>query len=151
MHSPLAYRFVMDCLCERRHYHDYASLPKSQWLLYRLAAWLQPRQTTALGTADAAAAIMACPPRPDRRASSWTCAPDISLAVADARDGVGAAVAAIAAGTAVYIENCKKEDRQALRDAIHAAGHGQTFSNRSGILIALPLASLTPEHYDVAF
>lgn len=151
VHSPLAYRFIKDCLCERQHYCDYASLPESQWLLYRLAAWLQPRSIAAIGQADASAALMACPPRPDRKAASWICLPSIDLAVADARGGVEEAVGAIASGAAVYIQNCNKEDRAALRAAITAAGHGQTFSNASGLLIALPLPSLTPQHYDVAF
>lgn len=151
MHSPFAFRFVTDCLSEKTRYYDFSTLPRDQWLLYRLAAWLQPRQTTALGTADASAALLACPPRPDRRPAPWTCADAVDLVVADAREGVEDAAAAIASGTAAYVTNCTPADRQALRAAIDAAGHGQTFSNRSGTVIALPLPALWPEHYDVAF
>lgn len=151
VHSPFAFRLVKDCLCERTRYYDYALLPKSQWLLYRLAAWLQPSQITALGSADARAAIMACPPKNRRKASPWTGLERVTLAVADANGGVGEAVAAISQGTAVYITNCSEADRAALRAAINAAAHGQTFANRSGTLIALPFPGLTPQHFDVSF
>lgn len=151
VHSPLAFRFIKDCLCERTRYYDYALLPKDQWLLYRVAAWLQPGQIIALGGADARGAIMACPPKDKRKASPWTCLDAVGLAVADAAGGVGEALAAIGQGTAVYVTNCSKADRAALRAAIDAAAHGQTFANRSGILIALPFPGLTPQHFDVAF
>ncbi|MDE7375414.1 MAG: hypothetical protein K2N16_01045 [Muribaculaceae bacterium] len=151
VHSPLAFRFIKDCLCEKTPYYDYTSLRKDQRLLYRLAAWLQPGQITALGSADARPATMACPPKDKRKASPWTGLDQVSLAVADARGGVGEAVAAISQGSAVYITNCTKADRAALCAAIDSSAHGQTFSNRSGTLIALPFPGLTPQHFDVAF
>lgn len=151
VHSPLAFRLVSDCLSEKLPYYDYASLPREQWLLYRLAAWLQPASIAAIGRADASAARLACPERADRKTAPWTGVDALCLAVADARDGVGEAIAAIVCGTAIYITNCSKADRDALRAAIDDAAHGQTFANHSGTVIALPLPGLTPEHFDVAF
>lgn len=151
VHSPFAFRCVSDCLCERMRYCDYARVPKDQWLLYRLAAWLQPRTTSAVGTSDASAALLACPDRPDRPAAPWVGLNAVDLVVADAKDGISEAVAAVGQGAAAYVTNCDKAALEALRGAIDVAGYGQTFANHSGTVIALPFPGLWPEHYEVAF
>lgn len=151
IHSPFAFRFVNDCLCESAQYCGYARLPENQWLLFRLAAWLQPKATSAIGGADASGALRACPPRADRKASPWVGLDAVDLVVADARDGIAEAVAAVGRGAAAYVTMCGNADRDALRGAIDAAGRGQTYANRSGTVIALPFPNLWPEHFEVAF
>ncbi len=83
IHSPFAYRFVVDVVsADDDAYYDYVLLSdRRQRLLYRVAVFLQPSEIIEVGGGNAVPALMACPPRL-RHAPVWTMEDVVRLAVA---------------------------------------------------------------------
>lgn len=83
IHSPFAYRFVVDVVNgDDDAYYDYIML-NGRWqrMLYRTAVFLQPSEIVEIGSGNAYPAQLACPRR-QRMAPVWTLEESTKLAVA---------------------------------------------------------------------
>ena len=147
IHSPFAFRFITEVLCQRLPYYAYSDLGGDSRvrLLMRLCVELAPA-TVALRMTDTtpyAAAVAAA-------SRSIAIAGDgADLIVADASAAQANALEALArSGRHLMLINIGRETAATLQAAIPA---GMTFYNLRGTLIAVAHPHLPRQDFDVAF
>lgn len=150
VHSPFAFEFITEVLCQPRHYYAYAQLPRDsrQRLLHRLVVALQPKAATVV-CADSAlwwpaikSAVSAC--RLDEEtpefvlANATEASPEELLAYIDK-------------GAHLMIVNAESCLRDAIKTHMQARGHGMTFANSCGTIIVANYSHLPAQHFNVRF
>ena len=148
VHSPFAYRFIREVLCLPEPYLDYMALgTDAQRLQYRLAAFLQPCGIEAVGGAEVAAALMACPQPPVAKAPAWALLPPARLSICGA--GCHASdILCAAAGGNVLATGVGKGVVGEIRDKLP---HGMTFASADGALVVISCDRLPRQDFDLFF
>lgn len=147
IHSPFAFRFVTEVLCQRLPYYAYSTIGNDRRvrLLMRLCVELAPATVALLidSPAPYAAAVAA--------ASRETAiiGDDAELTVADAAASTPEALEALArSGRHMMLINLSRERAATIQAAIPT---GMTFYNLHGTLIAVARPHLPRQDFDVAF
>ena len=144
VHSPFAYALITEAIREAAgyDYYDYSRLatPRER-LLYRLAAYFQPRGIAVLGDCHGAAAALACPRGAGERPAG--------MVVAAGSYAGPEPLEAVARGAIVIVEGAGPLSAEVAR-SMDEMGHGMTFGNDADLLIAAPLPHLPRQHFEVA-
>ncbi len=111
IHSPFAYRFVVDVVnSDGDMYYGYPRLcNRWQRLLYRVAVFLQPSEIVEVVGGNAAPAVMACPPKA-RKAPVWTVEDATRLAVAGEEASTDDIKRLLDEGWVVYAESSQRKN-----------------------------------------
>ena len=145
VHSPFAYRFITGCLRESLPYYAYDTVTSPvHRLVFRIAVYFRPDTYHVCGIPPQTVSL-ACP-----RASATP--PDAaSLLIYAADTAPGLLASAISRGAVAVLTHASGAQRAEICSALDSAGHGMTFANGHGILIAVPLHHLPRQHFDVKF
>lgn len=149
VHSPFAYRFIREVLCERQPYYAYEHIPSpAQRLLYRVAVFLQPREIAGLGGADISAALMAKPEGAWARPPRWACMQASGMAVAAPGVPVPQLSAHLDRGASVVAFGLSS---RSLSELAQAMPSGLIFANRAGLAVILPTPHVPLRLYRLRF
>lgn len=149
VHSPFAFRFINEVLCEQLHYYDYDRLPTAEMrLAYRLAAFLQPTELRAEAAVShlEKAAMMATQGQPGRP-PLWALMDAAPLAIASPAADPEALAAAVAGGCNALI---KYADPAALQAVMDAMDGGMVFDNEKGLAVIIASPRLPKQYFNLS-
>lgn len=148
VHSPFAFRFINEVLCEQLHYYDYDRLPTAEMrLAYRLAAFLQPSEMRAEEAVShlAKAAMMATQGKPGRP-PRWALLDAAPLVIASPAANPAVLASEIAGGANAII---KYADPAALRSVIDTMAGGMVFDNEKGLAIVIASPRFPKQYFNL--
>lgn len=153
IHSPFAYRFITEVLCQHLPYYGYADISRDSRirLLYRLVAAIQPRAVAIL--ADQPALLAGAVKRADSRipvlpvAAPSDCTH--TLIVADDCDvSPDTYIPSLVAGAHALVLNATASTHGAIASALP---HGMIFFNRHGTIVVASYRHLPRQDFAVKF
>lgn len=148
VHSPFAFRFILEVLRERLPYYDYSLLPTPrQRLAYRLAAFLQPSALDSYNAPEALqqAAQLALGARPGHP-PSWALLEASPLAIAGPGADLDALAAAVARGSNAMMLYSDPADLQRVASAMRA---GMVFDNEKDLAIIIASPRLPKQTFNL--
>lgn len=149
VHSPFAFRFIMEVIGERLPYYDYASLPTPrERLAYRLAAFLQPSTLKAEGGAAyleraAALALKGHQGKPPR----WSLLDPAPLLIAGPKANTEKLQSHLSQGSSILLEYADPATVQTLRQSMP---RGVIFDNQKSLAIIIPDPNLPLQYISIA-
>lgn len=165
VHSPSAYRFIREVLCEHLPYYGYELTRKmgDEWpfggekslrLWLRLCAHCSPEAIAVCVPASPRGCLLTIARQTCPNASLWPrSAADAGLIIicnsepGEARDALKAA----RKGATIYFPALVGDSDKWLLKQLKALPFGHTFANGAGAIVFVGLHTVTREHFDVRF
>ena len=148
IHSPFAFRFVTEVLCQPLHYYAYSRIGRDRRLrlLFRLVLAFRPGTVAVLSAQPDKLRLTAALPSSALKFASPGCA---DMLIVDADDVLLAEyIPHIAAGAHALVLNGTRQTTRAIREAMPS---GMTFDNRCGTLVVAAYPHLPRQDFDVMF
>lgn len=145
VHSPFAYRFIREVLCESCGYYAYASLKtRHERLLYRIGVFLQPTQIISLGGAEIPAPLKAMPKSAVAAPPRWACIDRVPMAVASSSATAAEISDALSRNALIVIFGQIPTHTRSLIDNLSI---GSVFTNHKDITIIVPSTQIPQQTY----
>lgn len=145
VHSPFAYRFIREVLCENCGYYAYALLKtRHERLLYRIAVFLQPTEIISLGGAKIPAPLKAMPKSAVGTPPRWACIDRVPMVVASSSASAAEISDALSSNALIVICGQITADTRTLIDNLST---GSVFTNHKDITIIVPSTQIPQQTY----
>ncbi len=151
IHSPFAFRFVTEVLCQPLPYYGYAAIGRDRRLrlLFRLMAEFRPRHVLLLSSSSEALRKTVATASPHASISTKSDGRQPDLIVADDLDCEPADyLPMVGQGSHALVLNASKASAKAIRKQLK---HGMLFDNGHGTIVIAAHRHLPRQNFEVKF